>query len=346
VTADLTTNCPISRVRPCAHVYRGDARTSSRIQMQMAWVGAQIIDRRSRCFLRELVSYLTRGGAVVVFHGQSTLPYLLLAASLRFLSLSDCRLVYDMHDLHELPLRASFRGRLRYHVFALMEYLICKLDVKILTVSKGLARVFFKRFRRSPVVVYNVAFEVYRQGGNEGSRRLGKGAGVVYFGLIKPDRVSLSRAQEVLNTDSSLIFDIYGQVPKGAFAAYSAELDKLASKTGLRLRGVYSPEEMGFLDNYRYSWLCFESGLLNIRYCMPNKLFQSLSARLCCVTSDNLVEARALFGDACVSYSDFLRICEGKLESPADGIDWEDIEERIQKLAERSRTSFLEACSS
>lgn len=328
------------------HVYRGDAAASSRIQMQLGWCGGDVIDEKVVGFLRRVVEIFFGSKRALVFHGQSTLPYLILAILFRFVFRREWRIVYDMHDLNEPPLKRSVRAVLRYRLFYFLEYLVSKLGIQVITVAKGLARIFFLRFRVSPQVVYNVAFEVDRdrERGSSGLV-LDDRAGIVYFGLIKPDRIPLEWVSEVCRAQEDGVFDVYGRVPKGDFAAYSAALEQLASQTSLRLCGPYKPEAMGFLEKYRYSWLCFESDRLNIRYCMPNKLFQSLSAGLCCVISDRLVEARTLFGDACVSYRDFLRICEGELESPADKIDWKDVEARMQKVAERSRAVFLEVCS-
>lgn len=328
------------------HVYRGDASSSSRIKMQLSWVPGSVFDKAESSLMLSLLRVLRKSPGVMVFHGQSTLPYLLI--SWIFIRLTSRRFsfVYDMHDLNEKPIRGGLRSVLRYQVFYFLEFLLVKSGVSIITVSKGLSRIFYKRFRYSPKVVYNVAFEVEQDrlfSDAVGGAR--ERSGLVYFGLIKPDRVPLFLAREVIQVEGQGVFDVYGRVPIGSFGIYASELEKLASDTALRLCGPYKPEAMGFLEKYRYSWLCFESDRLNIRYCMPNKLFQSLSAGLCCVISDRLVEARTLFGDACVSYRDFLRICEGELESPVDKIDWKDVEARMQKVAERSRAVFLEVCS-
>lgn len=327
------------------HFYRGDAAASSRIKMQLGWCGGDVIDGGAADFLKKVVDAFRSSGRVFVFHGQSTLPYMILVVLLRFFCGKGQRIVYDMHDLNEPPLKRSFRALLRYRLFYVCEYLVSRFGIEVITVSKGLARIFRRRFGVSPRVVYNVAFEVDRDRGQaRDGLALEQRAGVVYFGLIKPDRIPLKWVSEICSAQKEGVFDVYGRVPKGDFATYSAALEGLAAQTSLRLCGPYRPEAMGFLERYRYSWLCFDSDRLNIRYCMPNKLFQSLSAGLCCVISDRLVEARTLFGDACVSYRDFLRICDGKLESPADKIDWQDVETRMQKVADRSRAVFLEAC--
>lgn len=304
-----------------------------------------VIDRADSRFTVSVLRVLLRQSGVMIFHGQSTLPYLLLSWIFACLTNRKLCFVYDMHDLNEMPLRWALRSVLRYRIFYFLEFLLVKTGVPVITVSKGLSRIFYMRFGFSPKVVHNVAFEVDQDGLSRGALAARKErTGLVYFGLLKPDRVPVRLVREILRLEENGIFDVYGRVPKGDFDAYSAELDRLASQTSLRLCGPYRPEAMGFLEKYRYAWLCFESDRLNIRYCMPNKLFQSLSAGLCCVISDRLVEARTLFGDACVSYSDFLQICEGKLESPVEKIDWNDVEKRMQKLAEQSRAVFLEAC--
>lgn len=328
------------------HVYKGDALSSSRIKMQLSWLPGAILDRSEQLLMLSVFRVLRKKRGVMVFHGQSTLPYLFVSYIFSFLKGSQFSFVYDMHDLNERPLRGTLRSILRYWAFYFLEFLLVKTGVRVITVSKGLSRIFYKRFGCSPKVVYNVAFEIGQAGAATGGIGITqRRSGLVYFGLLKPDRVPLPLAQQILQADRVGVFDVFGRVPKGDFATYVAELGRLSSQTNLRLCGPYKPEAMGFLAKYRYSWLCFESDRLNIRYCMPNKLFQSLSAGLCCVISDRLVEARALFGDACVSYRDFLRICEGKLESPADEIDWKEVDARMQKVAARSRVVFLEVCS-
>lgn len=328
------------------HVYKGDASSSSRIKMQLSWVPGCVLDRADSDLMLSVFRVLRQKSGVMVFHGQSTLPYLLISWIFIRLANRKFSFVYDMHDLNERPLLGVLSSVLRYRIFYFCEFLLVKARVPIITVSKGLSRIFYKRFGCSPKVVYNVAFEVEQDGLARGEVVAARErAGLVYFGLLKPDRVPLSLAREIFQVEENGVFDLYGRVPKGNFSKYASELEELVSQTSLRLCGPYKPEAMGFLEKYRYSWLCFESDRLNIRYCMPNKLFQSLSAGLCCVISDCLVEARTLFGDACVSYRDFLRICEGTLESPADKIDWKDVDARMQKVAERSRAVFLEVCS-
>lgn len=331
------------------HVYRGFGGSSSRIQMQISWCGGGVIDAACGSYLAFIWQVLVCRADVVIFHGQSSLPSLLIFALTQFFRMHRAKVVYDMHDLHERPLSPKFKAVLRYWIFYCLEFVVARVGFRVVTVSKGLARIYFRRYKRAAHVVYNVAFNLagigcgatsISSGRYEGGRQ-----GVVYFGLIKPDRIPVSSLRETLCSGGELIFDVYGLVPKGDFSIYMSELELLSSQTSLRLCGPYKPDAMGFLEKYRYSWLCFESDRLNIRYCMPNKLFQSLSAGLCCVISDRLVEARTLFGDACVSYRDFLRICAGELESPADKIDWKDVEARMQKVAERSRAVFLEVCS-
>ena len=328
----------------CIHIYRGDSETSSRIKLQLAWRPGTVIDHAQHSLFLALMNAFSSRPSAIVFHGQSTLPYLLFSVFIRLLSRGSFKVVYDMHDLNERPLTPSFRSMLRYRVFYGCEYIVSRLRVNVITVSKGLARIFFKRFRRSARVVYNVSFEV--DGDKDLSGMLSVAnvrTGVVYFGLLEPGRISIEQAREVLMKTGEPVFDIYGRVPKGDNAVYSAQLNQLSATTGLRIIGPYDPTAMGFLGRYRYSWLCFDSDRLNIRYCMPNKLFQSLSAGLCCVISDRLVEARTMFGDACLSYRECLDVCEGKIKSPAEGINWSDVEARMEDVAARSRTAFLEA---
>lgn len=331
---------------PCVHVYRGDASVSSRIQMQLNWREGTILDCKTPFLSIKLLSHFFRKRSVFVFHGQSTLPYLVLVIILRVIFRSGAKFIYDMHDLNERPRSFGVKAYLRYSVFYLIEHLISMSNVQVITVSKGLSRIFYKRFKKTASVVYNVAFEIDGCAGIWGSCSDGSaGAGIVYFGLIKPDRLPFDMVEDVLGRNPSGVFDVFGRSPSGVGSAYEARLGKLSTTTTLRLCGAYNPKEMGFLSAYRYSWLCFESDRLNIRYCMPNKLFQSLSAGLCCVISDRLVEARVLFGGGCIGYREFIAGGAGCSALEDKSIDWAEIEGRMRRVAERSRDVFLSVCS-
>lgn len=349
------------------HIYKANCFEASRVLLQFSWLNCQtfflhrsdqlgqvdVDDERSvtsaLLSLREIwrMAYGHKVEKICwIFHAQSSLIYLYFLVMLRLIFRArNFEVVYDVHDLNEWPEEKNFRSSLRYLVLYFLEFFASRFRIAITTVSKGLARIYFKRFRRSPSVIYNVTFEVNRENIYELNEKFNNDRrDIVYFGLVEPERLPVSLVQDFLNNDKTSNFDIYGRAPKGVAINYIEHLLKFVANDRMRFLGPYKPSAMGFLKKYRFSWMCFESDRLNIRYCMPNKLFQSLSAGLCCVVSDSLIEARALFGDACLSYHDFITMSENNDYSLVNEIIWSEVDDRLKRVAYFSRDTFIKVC--
>lgn len=291
------------------HVCRFPAANASRLKMQLDWLDARVMDNSGDAgtiwlgygALFRLLS--RRECDLLIFHMQSSLPYLFFALLVASLVGSACRFVYDIHDLNELPRQGRLYLKLRYGAFVFLEFLVFRLSrVGLMTVSKGLSRVYFRRYGRSPAVVYNIP-KPGEQGRSVGDSNR---QGVVYFGLIDKVRIPLEVLEEV--AASNTVISVYGIV-RETDPAYLDVFNGLVKRGLVAFKGPYSPSDLGFLYGYAWSLLLFEEGELNIRYCLPNKLFQSLSAGVPCLCSPGLFEVGTVFK----RFPDFVRVGDFKL---------------------------------
>ena len=121
------------------HIYKTDCNKSSRVLMQSRWDSAfSFIHLSSNAYTephlklewKNLFSVAFRMGEkdCMVFHAQSSLPYLLLAFLVKNIFFLKGRYVYDIHDYHELSPKTKILSRefFRYIVFFVFEYIIFK----------------------------------------------------------------------------------------------------------------------------------------------------------------------------------------------------------------------------
>ncbi|MGA6826575.1 glycosyltransferase [Nitrospira sp. NS4] len=280
------------------HVCKFRAAGASRVQMQLKWDRGSVMDvdseppaRQQRYPLsyRSLFALLRkRHFSAVVFHMQSSVPYILFALMVRFLLRSRVVFVYDIHDLNEWPSAAAAYMRFRFCVFWVLERIAIRRADKVVTVSRGLAQIYYRRYGRSLIVVYNApAIHADSSGSPAGSR-----AGLVYFGLINKLRLP----RHVINAiaEAGMTVDVYG-VMFEKDPEYLVWLNEKVKDGCVRLMGPYSPNNLEFLSDYSFALLVFEEGELNVRYCLPNKLFQAILQGLPCILSHGLVESRIKF---------------------------------------------------
>lgn len=225
----------------------------------------------------------------MIFHMQSSLPYLLTALVGRKLSRSKVTFVYDIHDLNEFSMGKSKYEMLRFGCMFALEWVVFKCGVRLLTVSRGLANVYRLRYGRRPLVVRNIPEKVQLEGYSDLRRRVD---GFVYFGLV--DRIRLPEEFLARLESERVTLDIYGTVRERS-ASYRRKLEELENRGVLRFLGEYDPGDLRFLAKYRASVLPFEVCRINLRYSLPNKLFQALGYRVPCLISEGLIEAKRLF---------------------------------------------------
>jgi len=278
------------------HVCKFSAAGASRVLMQLSWDHGAVMDVDSEVSAghpplsyRTLFALIKTGHlSAIVFHMQSSVPYLLFALAARSLLRSQVSLVYDIHDLNEWKKAGTVYSRLRFCAFWFLERLAIRGADNVLTVSRGLAQLYFRRYRRPLIIVYNAPADHSQTLGVPVAPR----AGLVYFGLVNKMRMP----QHVIDTivDAGLPVDVYGIVEE-TDSAYLAWLDDGAKSGRVRLKGRYRAADLEFLMKYSYALLVFDEGELNVRYCLPNKLFQAILHGLPCVLSHGLIECRIKF---------------------------------------------------
>jgi len=319
------------------HVCKEMAASGNRVQTQVSyWDDSSVVVLPPRAFLaaelRKLITSTRK--QVFVFHQQSTLPALLIAYFLSLLMLRSHGFVYDMHDLAEASRWSSAREKRFVRVYKIIEYLVARLNIPVITVSQGLCRVFRDRYGRTPKVVYNIGLSAPVKECSVPSRD------VVYFGQIKEERLSLSDIEILSRTGMRV--DLYGVLPNITESTWADRLLAIVRASGGSFHGRYSPDDMDFLSPYRFSLIAFEAERENIYFCMPNKLFQSLSKGLVCVVSDNMKEMIETFSStgAVVPMSRF----QDKSFNP-EAVDWPAARRVLQKMTAESRRNFIEAVS-
>lgn len=316
------------------HVCKRLAASGNRVQGQRTYTAdADICVLKKRALFPANLARRVIGskGTVFVFHQQSTLPALLISYLLARLLGRGHGFVYDMHDLAQPNPWSSPRERWIIRLYTALEYLIARLNIQVLTVSKGLQAVFQSRYRGSASVVYSLGLNQPLRAEHSESR-----SGVVYFGQIKQERIPLEHIDMLQK--AGLTLDIHGVFPGEVAQCWRERLQRAVAASGGAVHGPYTPDNMAFLAEYRFSLLTFHVARENIRFCMPNKLFQSLSLGLICVVSDEMTEILDTFraSGAVVPLSTFGRGAEAQ-------VDWRETDKIIHRLATDSRQNFLGA---
>lgn len=285
------------------HVNRKDTLTASRIVLQTSWDDSPSLlhfPREGRtCSIPE---HPLSMWAVVhrcfkapprafVFHEQASLPYLWLAWACQRLGAGRSLLVYDMHDLHRMAREDTLENRVRFRIFAALErFAFGCADVRIMTVSNGLASVVRRKYGREDVTVVRSAPSTRLAGAEMASVDRKPGA-LLFLGTPNIFPVELLSEMEKLGLE----LHVYG---RGLTEEWFESKLGYAAPEGVRLFGPYTPDSLAFISAYDIS-LVFAASRTedNIRYCLPNKLFQALGYGCKVLLSENLEEATDLFED-------------------------------------------------
>jgi len=311
--------------------------------MQLSWQTGHVIDKSAKSMWSDILGVICREKAIIVFHAQSSLPYLFVAIAVGFIFGKKHVYVYDIHDLNEYGKKGSIRSRIRWAIFYCLERIVAMLNVRLLTVSRGLSLIYYRRLRKSVSVVYNVSVHGVEGEGDFLNSMDSDCKTIIYFGLLKEDRVNLDAVEKLLATGRFSSFDVRGIQSPYASIGFKNRVSQMISNGCLKVGARYEAHDLSFLRAYKFSWLCFESPAINIRYCMPNKLFQSLESGLRCIISENMREVDIVFGRGCMKYQDCIngtttRLCQFLPQ------DRYEIRERIKQLQVKSRSKFLRAC--
>lgn len=309
--------------------------------MQLRWDRGLVVDQGSFLSLVwqiiRIIKFET--APVFVFHMQSSLPLLVATRVLLLLMGKTTRLVYDIHDLLERPRDRSRYRYLRYVILYGLEALTFRWNVRILTVSRGLSRIYYLRYQRSPVVVYNIPRMAATKLQTQKKR-----SGVVYFGQISAARLSIKTLEEIAIKFGEI--HVHGVFSKGVDPEYMRDLRRMVDKQQVVLHGRYDPDDLSFLDKYNVSLMLFSKGRNNIRFCMPNKLFQSLARGVPCMISESLREVQLSFRNfpewvfqASDLSADRMRYVTAHKTS------WEKLSLQLRELEEISRIAYLRGIS-
>ena len=291
---------------------------------------------------------ISRRFDVIVFHMQSALPYLLFSLVIKKFNRINISYVYDMHDLHEKD-RSSIRSLFRYYILAGMEKLCIASNVQVLTVSKGLAAVCMVRYHKRAKVVRNIKL------GSTTQERSSKAADrpcdlrrLIYFGLLDPERLPITTIKSL--SDGGFSLAVFGSFREGRDRnlEYEGEFENSVKNGLMEYFGKYSPSDMSFLSGRALSVMPFESADLNIRYCLPNKLFQSLWQRVPCLVSRGMIEARYLgksLGGAIFSFKDDEDAAAAVTRAMNTPVNWGDVFKKLQELHDDARVAYTRILS-
>ncbi len=263
------------------HVYKGDPQYSSRLNEQLSIDDGKVLEAKkylSISFIFDLINKSTSGD-VIIFHQQRMLLTMLV-----FNLFSRGRAVfYDMHDINEYKSWFSVKERLFYLTSYFLEWVLVFTSISVMTVSKGLSRVFFKRYGINSTVFESIPIKISE---NEAVEKKNV---CVYFGMINQERLPI----KLINTigEHGINVDVYG-----VFGCEMYKEKVLACHNVSYLGGYNSHNIQDLISGYQFSLIYIENEYINIRYCLPNKLFQSLSSGVPCFISKNLKEIKIRYG--------------------------------------------------
>lgn len=325
----------MNRTSKVFHVCNERAAKGSRIFAQRKMLEAEFIVENGVLPSATLIRSILKGcGDSYIFHQQVKLPSLLLSWALNRVLRRDHILVYDMHDLAEKSPRMRVGGLLYLRISLIMEWLVARLGISVITVSKGLADIYCERTGRETCIyiVYNIPQE------NKVVKvKDGRSNKLVYFGQINSDRVDLKLFRSLVSKGYSI--DLYGYFSSGE-PLFQKELLAIIRQGEGQYHGIYYPDHSEFLEGYFGCLLVYESNLNNIKYCLPNKLFQALDYGLVCIVSSSLIEATELFGSTnfVIKFDEMNKLCDSHLN-----VDCLNI--KLAKMKEISRNNFISALS-
>lgn len=227
----------------------------------------------------------------IIFHQQASLMVMLVAIFFNYFLKNKNNIIYDMHDLVIFDY-AGIYMRLRACFIYLLERIVMLSNVKVITVSYGLAKIIKKRYNKEALIVYNFPGNYT---GQSSVNNVGKFdldfIRPCYFGIIDEKRIPFNifdKISKILKRE----IDVYGYVsPVSKFSFNDVDF--------LSYKGRFNPKDMRFLKSYNLLIFVTDKELnLNYKYCMPNKIFQAVENGLDLLVSDFFEEIISTFNEA------------------------------------------------
>jgi hypothetical protein len=273
------------------HVLRNSIERTSRVQCQSLIDCGVVIDNVEFFDPVRLIKLFihSKKDDIIIFHAQTMLLNLFFFSLLR---LGFRNIIFDIHDISsDAPRKRSIKYITVHYLTKYAEQMVFKFKIKTMTVSKGLCDYYKAKYHINPFLMYSVPRikrEELLENICKNKHRTEK---LVYFGAITPLRLPLIFLERMASAKVKI--DFYGIF--GADANYNEKLDQLSRVHGWRYMGEYEGANIiDLLPKYVAVVMYFDSNDINITYCMPNKLFQGLSAGLPFILSENLLEVRSL----------------------------------------------------
>jgi len=233
-----------------------------------------------------------------VYHCHDAYP---LLAAWVLKRLHGSRLLYDAHELFASRNVESRFGAILNRLATVYERMFIRAADRVVTVSQGVAEELKRRYRLGDVaVILNCPYRVGKRGMQRHERQPRTPEMTQHRRkLIYVGRITFNRGLKELVYALSYLPDQYFLVMIGPqHAGYTAELHETVR--GLRLESrvyilppVRFEEVTEYLHGAYLSFVPIEDVCLSYRYCLPNKLFESLHAGVPVLTS-NLPEMRAV----------------------------------------------------
>ena len=215
---------------------------------------------------------------VSVIHCHELVP---LMISVHLKLKTGCKIIYDAHELETECRTNSFDKTLR-PVFRLVERLGIKYCAKVITVSNSIRVWYEKNYPRSSVsTVFNCPDDARGEKITRETLTGKKNLAFIYCGAFVPGRgIDLYLETFSKQVDKNLYFLGDGPLLERVLS-YSLKYKNI------EYLGMVKPQDVvSKLKKYDVSLCMIEDVTLTSRYCMPNKLFESVVAGLPTVVSD------------------------------------------------------------
>ncbi|WP_153445957.1 glycosyltransferase family protein [Vibrio algicola] len=315
------------------HIYKGDASISSRLHFQKTIPTIKkhkIVDNLK--YLDFKLFKYSGDNSVFIFHQHAMLLNLIMVYFFCMVKMIKVRIVFDVHDLNEIKYNKTVKSYVFFSMIFALEFIVFKLPgVRFITVSKGLSRLLWLKYNKKVPVVYNMSDDIDLLS----CCKYNNQKRIVYFGQINQNRLPLDLLVELLSGGYSV--DIYGYF-SGCTSSYEFEFERLKNECKLMFKGRYSPDNIGDLIRvYDFSLIYFDDDRLNIKFCMPNKLLQSLSLGVPVIISEGLFEIYNTLSLSGFIYSfDDLTLNKGMSKC----IDYNCLEAKLNKMKNVSIKNF------
>lgn len=240
------------------------------------------------------------GGNTFVAHEQGSLVYLLFSIVCSMFYRKKNNFAYDIHDIMYFPnikyvdvfvfLKKSINLILERIVFALP-------FIKLMSVTEGLSEYYYRRYGKRPAVVRNVSVPITFPRVRKFPSKLAA-VKFVYFGFptIFPFHLldSIRLLGIVINyygpaLESMKKNDIFCQGYGSAYAMYERNKDLIIQ------HGEFNQDDLSFLVEYDMLVISDNERSSNIKWSLPNKIFQALAHGMSVLAIGDFEEARNFF---------------------------------------------------